>query len=69
MMFSYIMLTRLCNILQFLQMKNSDAFLIFARNIDCGNWLKVAVLTSAHNLCFRVNIRKLMYIHANLNFT
>ena len=38
-------------------MKNSDVFLIFAQNIDCG----YMVLTSTHNLCFRAKIRNNVY--------
>ena len=52
-------------------MKNT-IFLIFARNIDYGYTLEPphneAVLTSTHNLGFRVKIRK-MYTPVNLNFT
>ena len=43
------------------QMKVFDIFLIFAQNIDCGYRLEPlieAVLTSTHDLCFRVKIRK-----------
>ena len=39
--------------------KNSDIFLIFAQNIDCGYTLGEAVLTSTHNLCFGAKIRKI----------
>ena len=38
------------------QMKNCVIFLIFAQNIDRG--YTEAVLTSTHDLCFRVKIRK-----------
>ena len=41
------------------QMKNSDTFLKFAQNIDCG--FSEAVLTSTHNLCFGAKIRKNVY--------
>ena len=34
------------------QRKNSDIFLIFAQNIDCG-------YTSTHSLCFGAKIRKI----------
>ena len=34
-------------------------FLIFAQNIDCGYTLGEAVLTSIHNLCFGLKIRKI----------
>ena len=39
------------------QMKDSDVFLIFAQNIDCGYTLEPprlneAVLTCTHNYCF-----------------
>ena len=34
-------------------------FLIFAQNIDCGYTIGEAVLTSTHNLCFGVKIRKI----------
>ena len=47
------------------QMKNFDIFLLFfAQNIDCGYTLEppqcliVAFLSSTHDLCFRVKIRK-----------
>ena len=43
------------------QMKNYNIFLIFAQNIDCGYTLFEAVLTSTHNLCFKVKIRKNVY--------
>ena len=39
-------------------MKNCDIFLNFAPNIDCGYTINEAVLTSAHDLCFRAKIRK-----------
>ena len=35
-------------------MKNSDDFLSFGQNIDCGYTLE-----PPHNLCFRAEIRKL----------
>ena len=49
-------------------MKNGKVFLIFAQIIDCGYtleplWfcLNEAVLTSTHNLYFRIKIRKNVY--------
>ena len=41
---------------------NFDIFNMFAQNIDCGYRLKRlndAVITSAHNLCFGLKIRKM----------
>ena len=52
-------------------MKNSDIFHIPAQNIDCctrENRLGEAVLTSTHNLCFFLKIRKLMYIPVKPQF-
>ena len=40
----------------YFQSKNCNTFLIFAQNIDCE-----AVLTSTHNQCFGVKIRKIIY--------
>ena len=67
------------NILKILQTKqgkfsdkNSDIFLIFAQNIDCGFSLEPphpAVLTSTHNLCIVSKIRKIMYTPVNPRFT
>ena len=53
------------------QIKNSNIFLIFAQNIDCGYTLEPRgyTLTSTHNLCFRVKIRKIMYTPVNPSFT
>ena len=39
------------------QMKSFDIFFILVQNIDCG--YNEAVLTSTHNLCFGVKIRKI----------
>ena len=39
-------------------MKNFDISFIFAKNIDCGYTLE-PVLTSTHNLCYGVKIRKI----------
>ena len=44
--------------------KNSDIFHISAQNID-GE----AVLTSTHILCFRAEIRKIIYTPVNPSFT
>ena len=44
------------------QIKNSDIFHISAQNMDCGYSLDETVLTSTHNLCFRAENRKIMYI-------
>ena len=51
--------------------KNSDIFHISAQNIDCGYTLEppLTVLTSTHNLCFRAEIRKIMYTPVNPSFT
>ena len=53
------------------QMKNCDIFHISAQNIDCRYSLEPhrAVLTSTYNLCFRAEIRKIMYTPANPSFT
>ena len=62
------------------QIKKSDIFQISTQNIDCGYSLEPprrggsneytqsmfeAVLTRTHNLCFRAEIRKIMYTPAN----
>ena len=47
--------------------KNSDIFHISAQNIDCG--YGEAVLTSTHNICFRAEIRKIVYSPVNPSFT
>ena len=36
-------------------------FLFYAQNIDCGYTLDEGVLTSTHNLCFGLEIRKTVY--------
>ena len=45
--------------------KNSDIFHTSAQNIVVAE----AVLTNTHNLCFLTEIRKIMYIPVNTNFT
>ena len=45
------------------QIKNSDIFHISAQNIDCGYSLEPP------HLCFRAQIRKLMYTPVNPSFT
>ena len=53
-------------------MKKSDFFHISAQNIDCGYSLEPprrGVLTSTHNLCFRAEIRKIMYTPVKPSFT
>ena len=49
-------------------------FHISAQNIDCGYSLEPprrcqAVLTSTHNLCFRAEIKKIMYAPVDPSFT
>ena len=45
-----------------IQIKNSDFFHISAQNIDCGYSLEPP-------LCFRAEIRKIMYTPVNPSFT
>ena len=52
--------------------KNSDIIHISAQNIDCGYSLEPPRRDGSneyHNLCFRAEIRKTMYIPVNLSFT
>ena len=54
------------------KMKNCDIFLIFAQNIDCGYSLELPRQGSSneyHNLCFELEIRKIMYTPVNPSFT
>ena len=48
--------------------KNSDIFHVSSQNIDCGYSIEPP-LTSTHNLCFRAEISKIMYIPVNPSFT
>ena len=54
----------------------SDIFYISAQNIDCGYSLEPPCRggsneypQSMYNLCFRAEIRKIMYTHVNPSFT
>ena len=52
-------------------MKNSGSFKIFTKNIDLLEPPRAhqTVLKSTHNLCFRAEIRKLMFTPVNPSFT
>ena len=55
-----------------LQIKNSDIFHISAQNIDCVYSLEPPRRGGSneyHNLCFWAEIRKIVYIPVNPNFT